>query len=314
VAAAPTPVPAAATGPHDVAVLRATDRATAVPAALALLGFAPGWLRGKSVALKANFNSADPPPGSTHLDTLRALIEQLQAWGAVQITLVERSGMGDTRAVLQSRGVFALAGKLDVRVVVLDELGAKEWVKMEGAHWRRGFLFPRVVQEADVVVQTCCLKTHRFGGHFTLSLKNSVGLAAKYDPTDHYNYMAELHGSPNQRLMIAEINAAYQPALILLDGVSAFTSGGPEAGQAAQAGLVLAGRDRVAVDAAGVAMLRELGTTAEVSKGSIFSQAQLARAVALGLGAPSAQAVVLRPAADPASEAVAATLQRRLLA
>jgi len=33
--------------------------------------------------------------------------------------------------------------------------------------------------EAEKVVQTCCLKTHRFGGHFTLSLKNSVGLVAK---------------------------------------------------------------------------------------------------------------------------------------
>ena len=63
-----------------------------------------------------------------------------------------------------------------------------------------------------------------------------------------------------------------------------------------------------------LAMLRELGTTAEVSKGTIFSQAQLARAVALGLGAPSAEAVVLRPASDSASEAIAATLQRRLLA
>jgi len=57
----------------------------------------------------------------------------------------------------------------------------------------------------DTLVQTCCLKTHRFGGHFTLSLKNSVGLAAKRVPEDSYNYMSELHGSPHQRRMIAEI-------------------------------------------------------------------------------------------------------------
>ena len=299
-------------GPHGVALLASTERATAVPAVLALLGFAPDWLRGKKVALKANFNSADPPPGSTHLDTLRALLESLQDWGATKITLLERSGMGNTREVLEQRGVMDLAAKLGVEVVVLDDLPARDWVEQEGAHWERGFLFPRVVQEADAVVQTCCLKTHRFGGHFTMSLKNSVGLVAKYDPTDGYNYMGELHGSANQRLMIAEINAAYKPALILLEGVLAFVSGGPDQGKIATAGVVLAGRDRVAIDAVGVAMLRSLGTTPEVSRGAIFDQPQIARAVALGLGAPDPAAISLHPAADEASQALAGKLQQML--
>ena len=30
--------------------------------------------------------------------------------------------------------------------------------------------------DADALVMACCLKTHRYGGHFTLSLKNGVGL------------------------------------------------------------------------------------------------------------------------------------------
>ncbi len=312
-AALPT-VGSAVPGPHGVALLASTDRATAVPAVLALLGFAPDWLRGKKVALKANFNSADPPPGSTHLETLRALLESLQDWGAAKITLLERSGMGNTGEVLGQRGVMDLAARLGVDVVVLDDLPARDWVEQEGAHWERGFLFPRVVQEADAVVQTCCLKTHRFGGHFTMSLKNSVGLVAKYDPTDGYNYMGELHGSANQRLMIAEINAAYKPALILLDGVLAFVSGGPDQGKTATAGVVLAGRDRVAIDAVGVAMLRSLGTTPEVSRGSIFDQPQIARAVALGLGALDPAAISLHPAADEASQALAGKLQQMLTA
>jgi uncharacterized protein (DUF362 family) len=220
--------------------------------------------------------------------------------------------MGATRQVLTQRRVFALAENLGFQVVVLEELQADDWVPLRGDHWRRGFLFPRVVHEADVVVQTCCLKTHRFGGHFTLSLKNSVGLVAKYDPDDNYNYMSELHGSPHQRQMIAEINAAYAPALVLIDGVTAFVRGGPERGAEVEAGLMLAGRDRVALDAAGVAMLRHLGTTAEVERGAVFAQAQLARAVALGLGAPTAAAVEFYPASDDDSRALAATLKDRL--
>ena len=48
------------------------------------------------MALKANYNSADPFPASTHLDTLRAIVETLKAAGAGGITMAERSGMGDT--------------------------------------------------------------------------------------------------------------------------------------------------------------------------------------------------------------------------
>jgi uncharacterized protein (DUF362 family) len=98
-------------------------------------------------------------------------------------------------------------------------------------------------------------------------------------PGEGYNYMTELHNSAHQRSMIAEINAAYAPALIVLDGVEAFTSGGPEAGTKVQAGVVLAASDRVALDAVGVAILRHLGTTANVSHGRVFEQDLIARAV-----------------------------------
>jgi len=41
-----------------------------------------GIYSGKQVALKANFNSADPFPASTHIDTLRAIVETLKGTGA----------------------------------------------------------------------------------------------------------------------------------------------------------------------------------------------------------------------------------------
>jgi uncharacterized protein (DUF362 family) len=40
----------------------------------------------------------------------------------------------------------------------------------------------------------------------------------------------------------------------------------------------------VAIDAVGVAILREKGTTPEVSQGKIFDLEQIARAVELGIG------------------------------
>jgi uncharacterized protein (DUF362 family) len=266
-----------------VVVVKAEDRRDGLTRALSLLRV-DGFGR-RHVVVKPNFNSADPFPGSTHPDTLGSLVEWLGVAGASRVTVADRSGMGVTRDVMEAKGVFVQGRKLGFATVVLDELPAREWIphRLAGGHWSRGVLFPRLLQEAEAIVNTCALKTHRFGGHFTLSLKNSVGAVAKYGP-DHYNYMSELHTSRDQRKMIAEINTLYRPALVVLDGFEAFVDGGPESGGRVRPGVMIAGADRVAVDAVGVAILRLYGTTRVVSTGKIFQQEQIARAAELGVG------------------------------
>ncbi len=167
---------------------------------------------GDNIALKANYNSSDKYPASTHIETLRTIISQLIINKTGKITLAERSGMGDTRKVLEKRGVFSLSeelgkefidelsGKDENRetntskneiekilafdIVVLDEISADDWHKISGSgnHWMKGFYLPKLIFESDRIIETCCLKTHRFGGHFTLSLKNFVGWVAKKVP------------------------------------------------------------------------------------------------------------------------------------
>ncbi len=124
--------------------------------------------------------------------------------------------------------------------------------------------------------------------------------------------MGELHTSPYQRQMIAEINTAYSPDLIVLDGVEAFVDGGPANGTRVGAGVMLAGSDRVAIDAVGVAILRSLGTTPEVSHGRIFEQEQIARAAELGLGINSPDQIQLITD-DAESEAFAGKIKDILL-
>jgi uncharacterized protein (DUF362 family) len=276
-----------------VAFVRTRDRAAGVRRALEMLELDSA--RGKDLFLKPNFNSHHDSPGSTHNDTLAALVQHFRAMGAGRITVGDRSGMGDTRGVMERKSTFRMGDELGFDTVVFDELDESGWliVNPPGSHWRRGFALPRPVLEADGVVQACCLKTHQFGGHFTLSLKNSVGLAAKRVPGDRYNYMKELHGSSDQRRMIAEINAEYVPDLVLLDGVEAFVDGGPHEGSRVDSEVVLASSDRVALDAVGVAILRYFGTTPEVSRGAIFEQEQIARAVELDLGVDGPEAIEL---------------------
>lgn len=295
-----------------VAFVKTTDRVAGVRAALDILQ--PSTIKGKQLFLKPNYNSADPTPGSTHEDVLRTLVQALQELGAGRITLGDRSGMGSTRAVLEERGVFRMADELGFEAIALDELGANDWEKrqIENSHWEHGFAVARPALDADGVVQTCCLKTHRYGGHFTLSLKNSVGLVAKSIPGETYDYMRELHASRYQRLMIAEVNTAYQPDLIVLDGVEAFVKGGPARGTRVDAGIVLAGTDRVAIDAVGVAILRYYGTTDAVQRGAILKQQQIARAVELGLGVDAAEEIEL-VTDGPESAAYAGEIRRVLL-
>jgi uncharacterized protein (DUF362 family) len=137
-------------------------------------------------------------------------------------------------------------------------------------------------------------------------------MVAKRVPGNGYDFMTELHNSAHQRRMIAEINAAYTPALAVIDGVDAFTTGGPDAGTLVHPQVVLAGADRVALDAVGVALLRYFGTTDAVASGPIFQQEQIARAVELGLGVSSPEGIEL-VTDDTESAAYAASIEPLLL-
>ncbi|MHA2211497.1 MAG: DUF362 domain-containing protein [Candidatus Thorarchaeota archaeon] len=183
------------------------------------------------------------------------------------------------------KGLYELADELAFSIVNISALPREEFVMKnpEGSHWKDGFLFAKIYDKAECVIETCCLKTHQYGGHFTLSLKNATALV----PREGYGYMNELHSSPHQRKMIAEINAAYKWDLVIMDGVVSFVDGGPMEGTRKDANVFAAGTDKIAIDAVGVALLRMLGTTAEVTQGPIIEQEQLSRAMELGIGISS---------------------------
>lgn len=262
---------------------------------------------GKRVFVKPNFNTADYCPGSTHNDTLEALLRAVKAAKAQSVTLGDRSGPADTAEVLREKGVDDICQRLCVNLVNFDELKTVGWTTFnrEGLHWPGGFQIPKVVADADVVVSTCCLKTHGFGGIFSMSLKLGVGLVPRDFP--------KLHDSPHMRQMIAEVNLAYQPDFVLMDGIEVFVDGGPMTGKRAKANVMLCGRDRIALDAVGLSVLKHLGSNSAIMDTPIFEQEQIARAVELGLGitGPGEIEIVTD---DPESEAYAEKLRAILSA
>ena len=265
-----------------VALVHTEDRQSGVELSIRALGINPA--KNKDVLIKPNFNTADLCPGSTHNETLVALVEEVWKMGAKSVSLGERS-YSENRPVMEEKGIIPLMEKLDVRIIDFDELDEKDWVKVdaENSHWQDGFRIARPILESECLIYTCCLKTHQFGGVITLSLKNSVGVV----PTSRhgFSYMSELHSSPHQRKLIAEMNAPFSPALVVLDGIDAFVDGGPATGQRAKGNVFLASTDRVAIDAVGVAILKSLGSNDQIMNTRIFDQEQIARAAELGLGA-----------------------------
>jgi len=283
----------------QVAVVNTTDRKTGVTSSIKALGINP--VKNKRVLIKPNFNTADETPGSTHNDTLVALVEETWKMGAKSVSLGERSYPA-TREVMEQKGIYALMEKLEVEILDFDDLDPKDWVefKPKHSHWQNGFRIARPIIEAECLIMTCCLKTHQFGGVFTMSLKNSVGVV----PTSRhgYKYMSELHSSPHQRKLIAEINAPFNPDLIVLDGIDAFVDGGPATGTRAQGNVFLASPDRVAIDAVGVAVLKALGSNDKIMTTKIFDQEQIARAAEIGIGASSPADIELVAADDQSQE------------
>jgi uncharacterized protein (DUF362 family) len=291
-----------------VAVIQGSDRADAIRHAWEMLAI-PGFA-GKDVYVKGSYNSAHPFPATTHPDALRSLVGILREDGCGRIALIERSGMGTTRDVWQALGISKLARELSIETIALDDLPAGEWSKcvFPESHWRQGFEVPKILDQRNVV-QLCALKTHRFGGHFSASLKNALGVLAKYSCSgDNYNYMAELHNSPDQRLMIAEACQAFSPAVSIMDATQVFVSEGPERGEVAAPRVIAASRDRVALDAVGVALLRLHNAVFPGKLENVFEQEQIKRAAELGLGVTSPDRIRLITR-DSRSETLAVQLR-----
>ena len=266
-------------GTVKVALIKTSERDVGVRETINMLKIPS--IRGKNVVVKPNFNTSDAFPGSTHNDTLSQLVKEIHERGATGIVLGERSGPPVTEEVMLQKGILQLSRDLDFKIIDYEKIPAEDWVLFdpEGNHWENGFKIARTAAEAEYFVSTCCLKTHGYGGIFTLSLKLAVGLTPK-------NLMRELHGKrqTDMRKMIAEINLGYKPDLIVLDGVEGFVDGGPSQGEKKTANVFLASTDRIALDASGLAVLKDLGANDAIMGTKIFEQEQIKRAVELNLG------------------------------
>ncbi|MCU0861888.1 MAG: DUF362 domain-containing protein, partial [Methanomassiliicoccales archaeon] len=89
-----------------VAIALDTDRSRAARSVATAIGMP--YMEGKDVLIKPNLNTSDPPPGSTHLDTLSAVVRMVKMERPSSLTVADRSGPMSTREVFLSKGIFDL--------------------------------------------------------------------------------------------------------------------------------------------------------------------------------------------------------------
>jgi uncharacterized protein (DUF362 family) len=269
---------AAGSQPARVALVRTRDRAAGVASVLKMLDVPSP--KGGSVLIKPNLFLASSKPNNTHNDTLRQVVLEMKGRGASRVTVGGRSGPSTTKTIMELKQLPELSRELGFELLNFDDLPANGWAHVDprGTHWRNGFDVARPVTEAGYLVWVCCLKAH-YEAVFASSLKHGVGAVSR-------DLMAELHGASDvdMHMMIAEINQAIRPQVVVVDAVEVFVDGGPARGTLATAGVVLAGTDRVAIDAVGLAILKHLGSTEDIMGRRIFEQDQIRRAVELGIG------------------------------
>lgn len=224
---------------------------------------------GERILLKPNFNTADPYPASTSYEFLEAVVKLLYEQGASKVVVGDSSTMmARTRNVMVKLGIFNLTKlKTPAQVIVFEEAG---WLKLiiPGGKFLKSVCVPKILNKVDKVILLPCLKTHVIA-KFTGALKLSVGFMKPIE-------RLALHIGQVQE-KIAELNKIIPAHLVIMDARQCFITEGPAKGELREPNLILASNSRVAIDIAGVNIIKSYNNNSLVDiKAEELAQIKLA--------------------------------------
>jgi len=286
----------------QVTLVRAGSAADAIARGVELTGGLSFIEPGQRVLLKPNLTGPILPPDVTSPRLLMALIEQCRAAGAGEVVVAERAFGGfDTEEVFESPvyedGSLSMLDAVLMAGGTFVSLDDEPWVEVqpEGAADLTGpILVPSLLDEVDHLVNVPALKTHELTV-FTMTMKNLFGLVHPDSREEQFHGHPDNDADPDRFYRVfAQMNLAFEPTFNVMDGLVARTTGGPTPpGDVAETNLVLFGRDRVAMDAVGLAILKVWGTEPHIEDRPVWEQLQLAEAVRLGFGVGGPDAITL---------------------
>ena len=233
-----------------------------------------------TILIKINLNTADPYPASTDPRMLEGLLRFLHERN------FRRLWVGDCSSVrsLPTRKVVAKTGIIEALSEMASFLPFDEgpWVSVPiQGHYLKKVAVPRIALEADRIISLANMKTH-IESDFSFGMKLGVGFV---HPLERF----ALHRD-HLREKIVEINLAVPPDLTIIDGRTAFITGGPDRGETAGCDAVIVGTDVVGADLAAYGVLFDAKRKNNRIGGFTedpFGMVQFAHAKKLGLSGSS---------------------------
>ncbi|UCG46239.1 MAG: DUF362 domain-containing protein [Phycisphaerales bacterium] len=211
---------------------------------------APAQLPRKGlIIIKPNLTNSSPPPVTTDVAAAEAVYQYCKAHSEAEIIIGEGCGSGRTEDVFASLGYTDLAARYGLKLVDFNE-SESVTLKNENAMSLKSFHMPAIVPGA-FVISLPVLKDHSFT-RTTVALKNMFGIAPAKFYRGSWN-KSRLH-SPSTHKHVVDVCLYKRPDLSVVDA-SVALAGMHLAGTHTNIGLILAGFDPVAVDAAASELL-----------------------------------------------------------
>ena len=203
-------------------------------------------VRGRNVLLKPNLVEFEPESAiNTHPLLVHAVYEGFRALGAASVRIAE--GPGHRRNTLDLADAAGYFGEVPRFEDVFVDLNLDDVAPVRPARQISGlrkWYLPQTALGADLLVSIPKMKTHHWVG-VTLAAKNLFGVV----PGGVYGWPKNpLHWAGIDEC-IADLHGLFPRQFAIVDGIVGMEGNGPIQGVPKRVGVLVAGRDPVAVDA-----------------------------------------------------------------
>ena len=198
---------------------------------------------GTRVVIKPNLVSFLSPDraATTHPVVLNALIRILNEKGA-KITVGDSPG-GLFNSVYVNR-VYKATGMNNIEGAVLNRNFSQSVHHSDSALRAREFAYTSYLDDADVIINLCKLKTHGMMG-MSNAVKNMFGIIpGTVKPEFHFKFPDHNDFAD----MLIDLNESFRPALCICDAVTGMEGNGPTSGTPRDIGLIAASENPYKLD------------------------------------------------------------------
>ena len=204
------------------------------------------WVKeGMTVAIKANLVTFYHPDraATTHPALLCALIKMLKSRGARVIVGDSPGGLYNS---LYVNRIYSATGMKQIEAVggELNQDFSEKQAHFPQAKIAKDFTYTAWLDQADVIINFCKLKTHGMMG-MSAAAKNMFGtIPGTMKPEYHYRF-PELSNFAD---MILDLNEYFKPKLCIIDAIVGMEGNGPTAGTPRKIGALAASESPYSLD------------------------------------------------------------------